>query len=71
MASYDYIKLKWRRPASIEYSRIWHTFEARDLNSDSLVKYRIEDLPVSRVQDAYDHLVANYIKDEPIGQVLS
>lgn len=70
MSRSDYIKLKWTRPDSIEYPRIWHTFMARDLNSDSLVEYRIEDLPVSRVQDAYDHLLAHYIKDEPIGQVL-
>lgn len=71
MASCDYVKLKWKRPSTIDYPKIWHTFKARDLNSNELAEYRIEDLPASRAQDAYDHLLANYIKDEPISQILS
>lgn len=69
MTTTDNIKLKWKRPDSIKYPKIWHTFNARDLNSNELVEYRIQDLPASRVQDAYDHLLENYIKDVPMGQV--
>lgn len=60
----------WKRPDTIEYPKIWHTFKARDLDSDKLVEYRIQDLPLNRFDDAYAHMVGNYNQDEPIAQVL-
>lgn len=64
------LTLKWKRPETIEFPKIWHTFEARDLYSDELVEYRIQDLPLDKTDEAFDHMVANYMQDEPIGQVL-
>lgn len=64
------LALIWKRPDTIEYPKVWHTFKARDLDSDKLVEYRIQDLPLDRVDDAYAHMVANYNQDEPIAQVL-
>lgn len=66
----DRIVLEWKRPVSLEYPKVWHTFEARDLNSDEMVEYRIQDLPESRLADVLDHMSKNYIQDEPIGQIL-
>lgn len=65
------IKLGWKRPESIEYPKIWHTFQARDVDSDGLVEYRIQDLPQSRAEDAYQHMFANFIQDEPIAAQFS
>lgn len=62
--------LKWKRPVTTEFPKVWHTFKARDLDSDKLVEYRIQDLPLERAEEAFEHMFANYIKDEPIGQVL-
>lgn len=62
-------RLSWTRPASTEYPKIWHTFMARDTDSDNLVEYRIQDLPLNRVNELYDHMLANYILDEPVAQV--
>lgn len=65
------INLKWSRPQSTEYPKIWRTFMARDLNSDQLVEYRIQDLPESRFEDAVNHMISNYLKDEPLTNTLS
>lgn len=63
-------EFKWKRPDFIEYPKVWKRFKARDLNSDRLIEYRIEDLVESRAKDAFKHMKDNYIKDEPIGQAL-
>lgn len=70
MAS-NLIKLKWARTQTAEYPKIWRRFAARDLNSDKLVEYRIQDLPESRFEDAVKHMIANYLKDEPMTNTLS
>lgn len=60
----------WERPKTVEFPKIWHTFKARDLDSDELIKYRIQDLPLDRMEEAFEHMRANYNQDEPIAQVL-
>lgn len=62
--------LRWKRPDSAEYPKIWHTFKARDIDSDNLVEYRIQDLPMDRTDDLFEHMLATFIADEPIGHVL-
>ncbi|XP_055322803.1 uncharacterized protein LOC129578372 [Sitodiplosis mosellana] len=59
--------MKWKRPNSVEYPRVWHRFKARDLDSDQLVEYRIEDLLELR---AFKHMRENYLADEPISRAL-
>lgn len=65
------ITLSWIRPTSVEYPKIWHKFLARDVDSDKLVEYRIQDLPQSRAEDAYTHMFDGYIQDQPIAQQFS
>lgn len=62
--------LKWTRPETIEYPKVWHRFQARDLNSDNLVEYRIEDLVEERVEDAFKHMRDFYFKDEPVSTAM-
>lgn len=62
--------LKWKRPESVEFPKVWHTFKARDVDSDELVEYRIQDAPQSRAEEIYQFMGEYYIKDEPMGQVL-
>lgn len=61
---------QWKRPESADYPKVWHTFKARDLNSDNLVEYRIQDLPLNRVDDLYKHLLMFFVPDEPTGLAL-
>ncbi|XP_055310814.1 uncharacterized protein LOC129573785 [Sitodiplosis mosellana] len=60
----------WKRPNTIAFPKVWHTFQARDLDSDELIEYRIQDLPLDRFDEALEHMNANYNQDEPIAQVL-
>lgn len=65
------ITLKWKRPDSIlEYPKVWHTFQARDLDSENFVEYRIEDVTQSNADDVFNHMKQFYILDEPVGQAL-
>lgn len=66
----DSLELLWKRSDSTEYPKVWCTFKARDVDSDKLVEYRIQDLPQSRAEDVFNHMWTNYIQDEPIGQAL-
>lgn len=69
--STDLIKLKWVRPKTTEHPKVWRTFKARDLDSDELVEYRIQDLPESKFEDAINLMIESYLPDEPITQSLS
>lgn len=64
------IHMKWKRPDSVPYPKVWHRFKARDLNSDKLVEYRIEDLAEERAEEAYKHMRDNYLAGEPVTVVL-
>lgn len=57
---------EWKRPESSEFPKIWHTFKARDIDSDNLVEYRIQDLPESRFDEAVRMMSSAFCRDEPI-----
>lgn len=56
----------WKRNTDSDYPRVWVKFMAKDLNSDDLVEYRVEDLTEDRFDDAVDHMLTYFVKDEPI-----
>lgn len=60
------VELQWKRPKSTNYPNIWHTFKAKDIDSDALVEYRIEDLCESRSEDAINMMRQFFCKDEPL-----
>lgn len=46
---------------------VWDEFEAKESkDSDKLVKYRIQDLPEDRIDDAVQHLKDHLLGDEPL-----
>lgn len=65
------MKPEWVRPvdANVPYPKIWLEFEAKETKgSDKLVKYRIQDLPEDRFDDAIEHMKVNYLPDEPLSR---
>lgn len=60
------LELKWKRPESFDYPKIWHTFTAKDIDSDRLVDYFIADLPESQNDEALKMLTQDFCKDEPM-----
>lgn len=43
---------------------------ARDLDSDKMVEYRIEDLSIERANEAFQHMKHNFLRDEPITEAM-
>lgn len=66
MSSQKALNLAWKRPKSSEFPKVWHTFKAKDIGSDELVEYRVQDLPESRFEDALDFMVPILSKSEPL-----
>lgn len=65
------LTLKWSRPQTAALPKIWKTFYATDVNSETLTEYRIQDLPESRHEDAIKHMISTYFMDEPMISTLS
>lgn len=38
--------LSWKRPDNVPFPQVWLKFQAKDINSDDLVNYRVQDLPL-------------------------
>lgn len=62
----EFPTLKWKRPESSEYPKVWHTFTARDSVSDRFVEYRIEDLTESKSEEASKMMVQYFCDGEPL-----
>lgn len=65
------IESEWKRSESLEFPKIWHTFKAKDIDSDNLVEYRIQDLPESRFDEAIKMMSTAFCKDEPLCEAYS
>lgn len=57
---------RWKRPDSSDFPKTWHTFEAKDIDSDEFVHYRIEDIPELRYDEAVAMIVQHFCRDEPL-----
>ncbi|KAJ6638871.1 hypothetical protein Bhyg_11609 [Pseudolycoriella hygida] len=53
----------FQRPDTIPYPNVWLTFEVSDENGE-LVKYRIQDLPIERAEDAINHMKTHFLTEE-------
>lgn len=56
------------RPESINYPHVYYTFQARDLNSNKLVQYRVEDFPRHRYEEGIQYMVQNFFEHEVMGK---
>lgn len=50
---------KFERPKNLEFPKVYHTFQAKDVDSDNLVTYRVQDLPEEYYEKALE-LMKNY-----------
>lgn len=51
--------------------QIHHMFKAKDLNSDNIIKYRVQDLPEEYYEQTVDFMVKYFLPDEPISASLN
>lgn len=54
----------WKRSVSVPYPSIWHTFMAKDTESDKVVNYIVQDLPKDRFDEALKFMKDFFIPDE-------
>jgi len=57
-----------RRPPNLPYPNEWLSFQALNEDGDTMVHYRIQDLPPSRFEDAVKHMTRYFLSDEPLCQ---
>ncbi|XP_058839035.1 uncharacterized protein LOC131695457 [Topomyia yanbarensis] len=55
----------WTRPPNPPIPTVWHTFKAKDVDSDRLVTYRVQDLTEDRYEDMIQHFLNHFIEEEP------
>lgn len=55
---------KWKRPENIPFPTVWLKFQAKDLTSDDLVEYRVQDLPVERHDEVMELMTSYFLEDE-------
>lgn len=56
----------WERPNNIPYPNVWLRFKAKDLDSDNLVQYRIQDVTEQDFDAVYENMKAFFFHDEPL-----
>jgi hypothetical protein len=59
------LKMKFKRPENLPFPQIYHTFMAKDKNSDEIVEYRIQDLPEELFDRVLEIYVTQFLKEEP------
>lgn len=60
----------WKRPLDkVPYPNTWLEFTAKEsFNSDKLIKYRIQDIPENRFDDAIEHIRTHFLIDSPVSK---
>lgn len=59
------------RPELISFPQVWRTFEARDADSDKIIKYRIEDVPEDRFSDVVEFMMNHFAREEVVLDAMS
>lgn len=58
----------FHRPHTSNYPNTHHSFEARDLHSNKLVRYRVQDFPRERYEEGVEYMVQNFFEHEVMGK---
>lgn len=57
---------KFVRPASLDFPLTFHTFNAKDSESDEIVEYRIQDLLEEDFARAVDLMISDFVPEETL-----
>lgn len=55
---------KFQRPESLSFPHVYYTFKAKDKDSDSIVEYRVQDLPEEFYDSALELIVKHFLPEE-------
>lgn len=59
----------WTRPNHLPYPNIWLKFKARDVQTDSLVDYSIQDIPEDRFDEAIEFMSNGFLANAPMAKL--
>lgn len=59
----------WTRPINIPYPNVWLKFKAKDVLTDDLVEYTVEDLPEERFDEAIEIMAKGFLADVPLAKL--
>lgn len=62
--------MPWQRPSNIPFPSVWLTFKAKDVDSDNLIEYRVQDLTEEDFEVAFDHMKTYFLRDEVMNNVM-
>lgn len=54
----------WERPSNVPFPSVWLTFQAKDLESDNMIEYRVQDMPEEYYGKALELMEFNFLRDE-------
>ncbi|CAO1407403.1 unnamed protein product [Diamesa hyperborea] len=57
---------KFERPKNLEFPKVYHTFQAKDVDSDNLVTYRVQDLPEEYYEKALELMEKYQLPEETL-----
>lgn len=57
---------KFEHPASLKFPLVFHTFKAKNNESDEIIEYRIQDLPEEDYKRAVDLMVSDFMPEETL-----
>lgn len=60
------MSFNWTRPTCIPYPSVWLRFKAKDVGTDEIVEYCIEDLPENRFAEAIEFMANGFLSDAPM-----
>ncbi|KAJ8940601.1 hypothetical protein NQ318_004797 [Aromia moschata] len=56
----------WKRPKSVDFPSVWSTFEGKKNVGGGKRKYWIQDLSEEYKDEVVEHMINNFINDEPL-----
>ncbi|KAG5684339.1 hypothetical protein PVAND_013574 [Polypedilum vanderplanki] len=56
----------FKRPANLEFPKTYYKFNLKNKTTGEIEKYRVQDLPEDRFEDALDLMVNHFLPDEEI-----
>lgn len=62
---------KFVKPADILYPQVFHTFMAKDKDSDELVEYMVQDLTENKFNLAIEFMIKNQVREETFHKALN
>lgn len=62
---------KFKRPESLAFPETYYKFHAKDKNSESIVEYRVQDLPEEYFEQVVQFMVEHFVPYESLSMSLN